>query len=95
MTGVQTCALPISGELGNGGLLKLGISAADYGILLIGTGLLLGVSLAGRKGSVREKIAQKPAAVRFLIWYGLFLSVLVFGAYGEGYDASQFIYNQF
>ena len=84
-----------AGELVNGGLLKLGISAADYGILLIGTGLLLGVSLAGRKGSVREKIAQKSAAVRFLIWYGLFLSVLVFGAYGEGYDASQFIYNQF
>jgi len=29
------------------------------------------------------------------IWYGLFLVVLLFGAYGVGYDASQFIYNQF
>lgn len=82
-------------ELINGGLLELGISTADYGILLVGTAVLICVSLIGRNGSVREKIAQKPLVVRFFIWYGLFLSVLLFGAYGEGYDASQFIYNQF
>jgi len=33
--------------------------------------------------------------VRVAVWYGLFLLVLLFGAYGVGYDASQFIYNQF
>lgn len=82
-------------ELGNGELLKLGISAADYGILAIGLLILFCVSLSGRNGSVREKIASKPAMVRFVIWYGLFLIVLILGAYGEGYDASQFIYNQF
>ena len=40
-------------------------------------------------------IAEKPYPVRFVIWYGLFLAVLLLGAYGAGYDASQFIYNQF
>ncbi len=82
-------------EIGVQEMLGLGITAADYGILVIGTVLLITVSLMGRSGSVREKIAGKPAAVRFFIWYGLFLAVLLFGAYGEGYDASQFIYNQF
>lgn len=82
-------------ELLNGGMLKLGISAIDYGILFIGMIILIGVSFIGRSGSVREKITKKPIIVQFLIWYGLFLAVLLFGAYGEGYDASQFIYNQF
>ena len=57
--------------------------------------MLLGVSLLQRRGSVRERIACRPYPVRFAVWYGLFLAVLLMGAYGIGYDASQFIYNQF
>jgi len=82
-------------ELIHGGLLRLGISGADYVVLSVGVLLLFFVSLIGRSGSVREKIAAKPVGIRFVIWYGLFLVVLIFGAYGQGYDASQFIYNQF
>lgn len=81
--------------LWDGSLLELGLGAMDYGILVAGTALLVGVSLIQRSGSVREKIAAKPYPVRFVLWYGLFLIVLLMGAYGIGYDASQFIYNQF
>ncbi len=56
---------------------------------------MLMVSLIQRKGSVRARIAAQPWAVRFLLWSGLFVTVLIFGAYGQGFDASQFIYNQF
>ena len=79
----------------DGSLLGLGLDMADYGILAAGLVLLLVVSLLQRSGSVREKIARRPYPVRFMIWYGLFLAVLLMGAYGIGYDASQFIYNQF
>lgn len=81
--------------LWDGSLLHIGLSALDYGVLLAGLLLLVAVSLLQRKGSVRERIAARPYPVRFLIWYGLFLAVLLAGAYGIGYDASQFIYNQF
>ena len=81
--------------LWDGSLLALGLSALDYGILACGTALMLLVSLSQRGGSVREKIARRPYAVRFAVWYGLFLIVLLMGIYGVGYDASQFIYNQF
>ncbi|MBD5528369.1 MAG: MBOAT family protein [Lachnospiraceae bacterium] len=81
--------------LWDGSLLALGLSVVDYGILLAGLMLLVAVSLLQRKGSVRDSIAARPYPVRFLIWYGLFLIVLLAGAYGIGYDASQFIYNQF
>lgn len=81
--------------LWDGSLMKLGLTGSDYGVLAAGVLVLLGVSLVQRSGSVREKIAAKAYPVRFAVWYGLFLVVLVMGAYGIGYDASQFIYNQF
>ncbi len=81
--------------LWNGALLQIGLSAADYVILAAGCMILLGVSLLQRNGSVRDKIAVRMYPVRVLVWFGLFLSILILGAYGIGYDASQFIYNQF
>ncbi len=81
--------------LWDGSLLGLGLSLLDYGILAVGVLMLVSVSLLQRHGSVRERIFAKPYPLRFVLWYGLFLTVLLMGAYGVGYDASQFIYNQF
>lgn len=82
--------------LWDGSMLKLKLSGVDFAVLLLGTLLMLAVSIVKYKGiDVRKKIRELPYPVRFLIWYGLFLVVLLVGAYGFGYDASQFIYNQF
>ena len=82
--------------LGNGTLLHLGINRADYIILGLGTVILFAVSMIGRSGSVRDKMEKKiPFAGRWVIFSVLLLIIVVFGAYGLGYDASQFIYNQF
>ncbi len=79
----------------DGALLKLGLNGLDYVILLGGVLLMLAVSLIQRKGSVRERLLKFPYPIRFMVIYGLFLVVLLMGAYGIGYDAGQFIYNQF
>ena len=81
--------------LWDGSLLNIGLSAVDYGILAVGVVILLVVSLLQRKGSVRDRVALKAYPVRVCVWFGLFLLVLLLGAYGIGYDASQFIYNRF
>jgi D-alanyl-lipoteichoic acid acyltransferase DltB (MBOAT superfamily) len=73
----------------------MGITGFDYAVVFVGMLILITVSLIGRSGSVRGKIATCAAPVRFIIWYGLFMATLIFGAYGIGYSASQFIYNQF
>jgi hypothetical protein len=73
----------------------MGLTGYDYAVVFIGMLVLVTVSLIQRSGSVREKIAAKAAPVRFIIWYGLFMATVIFGAYGIGYSASQFIYNQF
>ncbi len=82
-------------QLNANAFIGMGITGFDYAVVFIGMIILIAVSLIQRSGSVREKIAGCAAPVRFIIWYGLFMATLVFGAYGIGYSASQFIYNQF
>ncbi|MFP4698534.1 MAG: MBOAT family O-acyltransferase [Eubacteriales bacterium] len=82
-------------ELFNGSLMELGLSLADYYILLIGVIILVAVSLIQRKGSIRCMLAEKPQPIRYVVNYAMFYAIVIFGAYGIGYDSSQFIYNQF
>lgn len=82
-------------QLFDGRFAALGLDIADYAVLFMGLLIVLSVSLWQRAGSVREAIAKKPAIVRFACWYLLFLAVIMLGAYGVGFDSSQFIYNQF
>lgn len=83
-------------QLRTNALLQLGITKADYIILALGTLLLFTVSMLSRTGSLRDKMQKKlPFAARWAVFAILLIVILVFGAYGQGYDASQFIYNQF
>ena len=79
----------------DGSLLTLGLTAADFAVIVAGCALMLGVSLVQRRGSVRERLSLAPTPVRYGAVFALTFAVLIFGAYGAGYDASQFIYNQF
>lgn len=76
-------------------LLDLGLSVSDYAVLAFGVLLMFFVSLAGRNGRAREKVAKWPYALKFTVYVLLFFAVLLLGNYGIGYDAKQFIYNQF
>ena len=75
--------------------LDLGLSEADYVVVAVGVLLLFAVSMMQRKQPVREYLAGKPFVLRYLVFAGLFLSVVLFGIYGMGYDSAGFIYNQF
>ena len=75
--------------------LALGAAGADWLAAGAGAALMLAVSLVQRRGSVRERLAEKPLALRWAVFGALLLAVVVFGAYGVGFDANQFIYNQF
>lgn len=79
----------------NGGIFNLGLASSDYIILILSVVLLLYVSLQSRAGSYRDRLAKKPLVLQYGIFFALFLAVLIFGAYGTGYDSSSFIYSQF
>jgi hypothetical protein len=57
----------------NGSLLQLGITKADYLILLAGTLVLLTASLLGRRGSVREQVYRKSPVLSCVMTVTLFL----------------------
>lgn len=44
---------------------------------------------------IRDLLYLRAYPVKAVVFGGLFVVILVFGAYGIGYDASQFIYNRF
>ncbi len=43
----------------------------------------------------RKFFAGLPKPVRWGVWYGIIMSIVVFGAYGSGYDAAGMIYAKF
>ena len=81
------------GELPSG-MLSLGLSLADYGIILFGVLVMWAVSRLSVKGNVRERLYDRPV-LSWTVCGALFILILLLGAYGVGYDASQFIYDQF
>ncbi len=79
----------------DGSLLNIGLSMLDYVILAVGTIIMFTASMLQRKRPLRDSIAELSYPLRFTIFFGIFLIILLMGAYGVGYDSSQFIYNQF
>lgn len=79
----------------DGSLLRLGLSGADYLVLGVGLAIVLGVSLFKlERGPVRD-VLYRRSTLFYSLMALLLIVILVFGAYGIGYDSSQFIYNQF
>jgi hypothetical protein len=70
---------------------KLGLSAADWGAVILGTVILLMPGLF----PVKKWFESRPPVLRSVLTAAAVLVILVFGAFGIGYDASDFIYGQF
>ena len=82
------------GELFSGGISSLGLKAADYVIIAVAVVIVFTVSKLSQKYDLREALVGKTA-LSWTLACVMLIIVLLFGAYGMGYDASQFIYNQF
>jgi len=70
------------------------IGIADYLIVLAGVCIVAIVSKLSEKIDLREWLCGK-AVLSWTLSGALLVIILLFGAYGIGYDASQFIYTQF
>lgn len=79
------------GELLSGGIFELGLAAKDFIIVLVAVLVVYAVSVASVKGSVRERLYGRTV-LSACLFGALLIAVIMFGAYGVGYDASQFIY---
>ena len=74
------------------------LSNKDYAIIGIGAALIFVVSLIQERHpekTIREMIDRKPFAVRWLTVYAAIMVIIIFGIYGSGYNAADFVYMQF
>lgn len=82
--------------ISDGSLLFHGLSGIELFILFCGILVLLAVDFLREKGVLLGQILQQqPLLFRWGVYLGGLLVIVVFGVYGQTYDASQFIYFQF
>lgn len=80
----------------DGSLYELGLSARSFWLAIGAMCLLAAVSLAQYRGvRIRERFARQGLLFRLTVSLALVFAVIVFGIYGPGYSAGQFIYFQF
>ncbi|MBR3004042.1 MAG: MBOAT family protein [Lachnospiraceae bacterium] len=82
--------------LTDGTLGKIGITTADYLIVLCGVIIMFIVSLIQEKTgkSVRENMLSIPRVVRYIILGAFLIIIIVFGYYGIGFESGNFIYGK-
>lgn len=76
--------------------LLIKLDARDMAVLAVGTAVLLVVDILHERGvRIRQRIAEQSLPLRWLLYIGGLLAVMIFGAYGDNYDPAAFIYAQF
>ena len=77
-------------------LFRLGLGWKEVILLIVCLLILLAVSLLQEKGvRIRERVLSCSLPVRWGIYIGAVLFIMVFGTYGWGFDARSFIYGGF
>ena len=74
----------------------MGLTAQSRNLLVAALAVLLLVEICQyKKIRLTEWITRQGIWFRWLIYFAAIFGILIFGVYGPGYDASQFIYAQF
>lgn len=79
----------------DGSLLNLGLEASDWIVLIFSLAVLFGVSQEKEQGKDSTLFLENHWLIRLLVVLFLFFGVAIFGVYGAGYKASDFIYTGF
>ena len=83
-------------SLTDGSLIALGLDTMNWVLLAAGLVFLFVRDLCVRRGiSLRVQLQKQGIWLRWLLYIGAVLLILVCGIWGPGYDASTFIYSQF
>lgn len=82
-------------SLFDGTMYTLGLDKIDIQLLVLSIIILWIVGMLQERGSIREKIAGWNALARWGFYAVAFVSIIMLGVYGAGYDASSFAYARY
>lgn len=80
--------MPISGEL-------LGFGMVEAIILAVACLAVFLLEAFSEKWNLLDFLYKRNIAVRYVFYYILIFAIIIFGVYGPGFDAQEFIYFQF
>ena len=83
------------GADGSLGLYTLGLDVAEFWLAIVAILILAVVDILKEKRPLRPYITRLPVVPRWIFYFVSVYVILIFGAYGPGFDASAFIYFQF
>ena len=72
-----------------------GVTSADLNMAVLSVAILWIVDLLQEKMPLRETIAKQNLVFRWVLIFACLFAVIIFGIYGPGYEAADFIYQQF
>jgi hypothetical protein len=82
--------------LTDGTFLEMGLTRRDWLVVLVMVIIMIIVGVIQERGTrLRKAIADMPLPLRWSIYIGAIVFVVLFGSYGPGYVASDFVYQQF
>lgn len=77
-------------------LFSLGLKKADFALLMVGILVMLVIGVMQEFNiNIRKELQKQNLLFKWLIYYIMIFSVIIFGIYGKGYDAASFIYGGF
>ena len=80
----------------NDSVFRLGLNWREYTLLMCAIVCLAVVSALQEKGvMIRDRILQYSIFVRWAIYIGVMIFIMIFGTYGYGFDPQAFIYGGF
>lgn len=79
----------------NDSIFELGLDIKECMLLLLAVLLLFAVSFRQRKGEVGEWLLKQHLILRWTVYIAGILLIVVYGTYGFGFDAQDFIYGGF
>lgn len=76
-------------------LFTLGLSWKEWGVLLVSILILMYVEKLQQSICIRDRVLAQPLLIRWGIYLGAVAAIMIFGTYGFGFTASDFIYGGF
>lgn len=80
----------------DGSLFDLGLDEKQFNLIIVVLLILLVVSIMQENGiRIRQKLDEQNMLFRWAVIIGAILFLMIYGAYGSSFSASDFVYQQF